>query len=92
MKLAFLTKDNSRADLIRHRSQPVERGDLKEFMWGFADTFAPVTELPIVKLLILNCSKRTMFEKLDLKSAHIHGLINRGIFVRFDERSPCPEA
>ena len=66
---------------MKYKSRLCVRGDLQQFMKSFTETFAPVTDLPIVKLLLSTCTKGTLFRKLDFRLAYVPALIDREIYI-----------
>ena len=78
----FRTKLNADSSINKHKARLVVKGYAKIFGVDFSDTFAPVSRLATIRLLIVIAAQRGWrVYQLDVKSAFLNGILEEEIYV-----------
>jgi hypothetical protein len=82
VKWFFKTKLNADGSINKHKARLVVKGYSQEPSIDFTETFAPVSRLDIIKLLLaLAAQNGWHIFQLDVKSAFLNGVLNEEIYV-----------
>ena len=82
VKWIYKVKYNSDGSVQRHKARLVAKGYLQQAGVDFNETFAPVSRLDTVRVLIaLAAHKGWLLYKLDVKSAFLNGDLNEEVYV-----------
>jgi len=82
VKWIFKTKLNADGSINKHKARLVVNGYSQEPGIDFTDTFAPVSRLDTIKLLLaLAAQNGWHIFQLDVKSAFLNGVLNEEIYV-----------
>jgi hypothetical protein len=82
VKWIFKTKFNADENINKHKAKLVVKGYAQEPSIDFIDTFAPVSKLDTIKLLLaLTAQNNWYIFQLDFKSVFLNGVLNEEIYV-----------
>jgi hypothetical protein len=82
VKWIFKTKLNADGSINKHKARLVVKGYSQEPSIDFTETFAPVSRLDTIKLLLaLAAQNGWHIFQLDVKSAFLNGVLNEEIYV-----------
>ena len=76
-------KINEQGQIVRNKVRLVAKGYNQEFEIDFEKSFAPVTRLEVIRILLAYASsKGFQFQQMDVKSAFLNGLIKEDVYVK----------
>ena len=86
VKWIFKTKINVDGNINKHKARLVVKGYSQEPGIDFHDTFAPVSQLDTVKLLLVIAAQIGWYVwQMDVKSAFLNGTLDEEIYVEQPE-------
>lgn len=82
LKWIFKLKRDTNGGIVKHKARTVAKGYVKEYIVDFEESFAPVTRLEIMRLLLALAAKNGWeIHHLDVKSSFLKGKLNEVVNV-----------
>jgi hypothetical protein len=82
-KWVFKNKQGEDGEVVRNKARLVAQGYNQVEGLDFGKTFAPVTRLEVIRiLLVFAASKGFKLYQMDVKSAFLNGVIQEEVYVR----------
>ena len=81
-KWVYRNKINEEGQIVRNKARLVAKGYNQKFGIDFEESFAPVTRLEVIRILLAYASsKGFQFQQMDVKSAFLNGYIKEDVYV-----------
>jgi len=91
-KWVYRVKRGARGEVTRYKARLVARGFTQIHGLDYQDTFAPVTRLETLRLLLaLAVEKDWEVRQIDVKSAYLYGDLDEEIYMEVPEGYDAPE-
>lgn len=78
----FKTKRSPTNEILRYRARLVARGFTQEKGVDFFDTYAPVCEIPFIRLIFAHAAQRNLIiQQFDVQTAFLYGDLEECVFM-----------
>ncbi|GKA45533.1 ribonuclease H-like domain, reverse transcriptase, RNA-dependent DNA polymerase [Tanacetum coccineum] len=82
LKWVFKTKKDADGKIIKHKARLVAKGYIQEHGIDFEEVFAPVARMETIRLLLaIAANNKWQVHHLDVKSAFLHGDLQKEVYV-----------
>ena len=89
-KWVYRNKINEEDQIVRNKARLVAKGYNQEFGIDFEESFAPVTRLEVIRILLAYASsKGFQLQQMDVKSAFLNGYIKEDVYVEQPPNFEC---
>jgi hypothetical protein len=93
-KWVWKNKEGEKGEVVRNKSRLAAQGYSQKEGIDYEETFAPVARLEAIRILLsFSMFKGFKLHQIDVKSAFLNGVLEKGVFVRQSpgfENAKCP--